>query len=451
LDYHSAQEILNFTAFNLLTILTPASTILLLFITVILYFLSFLLAGSEVAFFSLNIKDINALKTKQHPSFRRIVTLLEQPKTLQASMFIANVFVNIGAILISNFLIDYWMSPLYLSSFLLLLIKVLIISSLLVLFAEVLPKVWAAHHKVWFAATSSLTIEIFNSIFYGLSKRVVKFTEKINKNLSTENTTSLDKSNLDYAIDLLPDHEASVEEKQILKGIRKFGDTEVKQIMRTRMDVSGIEFNCSFLNLIKKVEELHYSRLPVYKGSLDNIAGMLHTKDLLPHLHQPDNFDWHFLIRTPYFVHEQKLIEDLMQEFRNKRMHFAIVVDEFGGTSGIATLEDVMEEIIGEIKDEFDDEESVNKKIDEFNYIFEGKFMINDACKAMNLPTDTFDAIRGDSDSVAGLVLEIAGEFPLENSNLVSGDFTFIPMEINKNRIDKIKIIIKQPNVNETS
>jgi putative hemolysin len=217
------------------------------------------------------------------------------------------------------------------------------------------------------------------------------------------------------------------------------------------MDVSGIEFNCSFLNLIKKVEELHYSRLPVYKGSLDNIAGMLHTKDLLPHLHQPDNFDWHFLIRTPYFVHEQKLIEDLMQEFRNKRMHFAIVVDEFGGTSGIATLEDVMEEIIGEIKDEFDDEESVNKKIDEFNYIFEGKFMINDACKAMNLPTDTFDAIRGDSDSVAGLVLEIAGEFPLENSNLVSGDFTFIPMEINKNRIDKIKIIIKQPNVNETS
>jgi CBS domain containing-hemolysin-like protein len=176
---------------------------------------------------------------------------------------------------------------------------------------------------------------------------------------------------------------------------------------------------------------------------------MLHTKDLLPHLLQPDNFDWHFLIRTPYFVHEQKLIEDLMQEFRNKRMHFAIVVDEFGGTSGIATLEDVMEEIIGEIKDEFDDEESVNKKIDEYNYIFEGKFMINDACKAMNLPTDTFDAIRGDSDSVAGLVLEIAGEFPLENSNLVSGDFTFIPMEINKNRIDKIKIIIKQPNVNE--
>lgn len=441
MDYHSA----------LLTVLTPSATILLLFLTVVLYLLSFFIAGSEVAFFSLNIKDINALKTKQHPSFRRIVTLLEQPKTLQASMLITNVFVNIGAILVSNFLLDYWMDSLALTAVGLLLIKILIIATLLVLFAEVLPKVWAAHHKVWFAATSSLTIEIFNSLFYSLSKKIVAFSEKINKNLSSDNATSLDKSNLDYAIDLLPDHEASVEEKQILKGIRKFGDTEVKQIMRTRMDVSGIEYNSSFGNLIKKVEELHYSRLPVYKGSLDDIAGMLHTKDLLPHLLQPDDFDWHHLVRTPYFVHEQKLIEDLMQEFRNKRMHFAIVVDEFGGTSGIATLEDIMEEVIGEIKDEFDDEESVNKKLDEFNYIFEGKFMINDACKAMGLPADIFDVIRGDSDSVAGLVLEIAGEFPQANSTLISGDFTFIPLEINKNRIDKVKIVIAQKATNEES
>ncbi len=443
MHYHPALETVNFILFNLLSILTPAATVLLLFITAVLYLLSFLIAGSEVAFFSLNTKDINSLKTKQQPSFRRIVTLLEQPKTLQASMLIANVFVNMGAIIISDFLINYWMAPLGFAPNVFLLIKVLIISFLIVLFAEVLPKVWAAHHKVWFAASSSLVIEIFNSVFYGLSKRAVKFTEKINKNLSSENTASLDKSNLDYAIDLLPDHEASVEEKQILKGIRKFGDTEVKQIMRTRMDVSGIDYNSSFANLMKRVEELHYSRLPVYKGSLDDIAGMLHTKDLLPYLHEADNFDWHALMRTPYFVHEQKLIEDLMQEFRNKRMHFAIVVDEFGGTSGIATLEDIMEEVIGEIKDEFDDEESVNKKIDEYNYIFEGKFMINDACQAMKLPADTFDGIRGDSDSVAGLVLEIAGEFPQANSSLVSGDFTFVPLEINKNRIDKVKIMIK--------
>ena len=443
MEYHPAMQLIQFFLFNLLSVLTPAATVLLLFIAVILYILSFFIAGSEVAFFSLNIKDINALKTKKQPSFRRIVTLLEQPKTLQISMLIANVFVNLGAILVSNFLLDSWMTSLVLSAPLLLLIKVLIISLLIVLFVEVLPKVWAAHHKVWFAASSSLIIEIFNSMFYALSKRIVSFTERVGKNITTESTVAMDNSNLDYAIDLLPDHEATVEEKQILKGIRKFGDTEVKQIMRTRMDVSGIDYTCNFADVIKKVAELHYSRLPVYKGNLDDIAGLLQTKDLLLHLNKQPDFDWHSLIRAPYFVHEQKLIEDLLQEFRNKRMHFAVVVDEFGGTSGIVTLEDIMEEIIGEIEDEFDDEESVNKKIDDHNYIFEGKFMINDACKAMKLPVDTFDEIRGDSDSVAGLVLEIAGEFPEANSSLVSGDFTFIPLEINKNRIDKVKVIIK--------
>lgn len=449
MDYHSAFASIQLVHLNLLTVLTPTATVLLLFIAVVLYILSFLIAGSEVAFFSLNVKDINSLKTRQQPSFRRIVTLLEQPKTLQASMLVANVFVNLGAILVSNYLLNAWMEPLGLTVTLLLVCKIVIISILLVLFAEVLPKVWAAHHKVWFAASSSLVIEIFNSIFYLLSKRIVKFSEKINKQLSAENSFGMDDSNLDYAIDLLPDHEATVEEKQILKGIRKFGDTEVKQIMRTRMDVSGIEYNSSFADLLKKVTELHYSRLPVYKGSLDEIAGMLHTKDLLPFLHQPEDFDWHSLIRSPYFVHQQKLIEDLLQEFRIKRMHFAIVVDEFGGTSGIATLEDIMEEIIGEIKDEFDDEESINKKIDDYNYIFEGKLMINDACKAMNLPAETFDAIRGDSDSVAGLVLEIAGEFPQANSTLKSGDFTFVPLEINKNRIDKVKVTIEAKNLQE--
>ena len=444
MHYHSVFESAGITSINLLLVLTPAATILLSFIAVILFILSFLIAGSEVAFFSLTVKDINSLKTKQHPSFRRVVTLLEQPKTLLASMLVANVFVNLGAILISNFLLDHWLLVLALSKELILLIKIALISMFLVLFAEVLPKVWAAHHKVWFASSASLILDIFNSLFYRLSKRIVSFTERIQKKMGSENSAAMDNSNLDYAIDLLPDHEATVEEKQILKGIRKFGGIEVKQVMRTRMDVSGIEHNCSFANLIKKVEELNYSRLPIYKGNLDDITGMLHTKDLLPHLHQPADFNWHSMVRTPYFVHEQKLIEDLLQEFRNKRIHFAIVVDEFGGTSGIVSLEDIMEEIIGEIKDEFDDEESVNKKIDDFNYIFEGKFMINDACKAMNLSIDTFDAIRGDSDSVAGLVLEIAGEFPQANETLVSGDFTFVPLEINKNRIDKVKIIIQQ-------
>ena len=444
MDYHSVINYYSKLQFTLLAI-TPAATAVLIFLAILLFTVSFLMAGSEVAFFSLTYKDINMLKTKQQPAFKRIVLLLEQPKTLLASMLIANSFVNIGIILISNIVLDGWLEAFQLSFWLAFLIKVFTVTFLIVLFAEVLPKVWATHHKVWFASTASLIVEIFSHLFYGISKRMVGFSDGIEKKFTLKHSSTLDNSQLDYAIDLLPEHEASIAEKQILKGIRKFGDTTVKQIMRTRLDVSGIEHSSSFENVIKKIEELHYSRLPVYKANLDEILGILHTKDVLPHVNasKVDNYDWHILMRPAYFVHEQKLIEDLLQEFRNRRIHFAIVVDEFGGTSGIVTLEDIMEEIIGEIKDEFDDEESVNKKIDDNTYIFEGKTMINDVCKALHLPPDTFDATRGDSDSLAGLVLEIAGEFPQINTELPSGDFIFIPLEINKNRIDKVKIVIK--------
>ena len=440
MDYHSVAP---FFSFPFLAI-TPAATGALILLVILLFTISFLFAGAEVAFFSLTFKDINVLKTKKNPAYRRIVSLLDEPKTLLASMLITNSFVNIGIILFSNFLIDDWIRGFAFGFLVIFFIKVVAVTFLLLLFGEVLPKVWATHHKVWFAATASLIVEIFHTVFSRFSKRMVRFSDRVEKRFSSENSSASYHSNLDYAIDLLPEHEATNEEKQILKGIRKFSDTTVKQIMRTRLDVSGIDYECSFKDTVSKVEELHYSRLPVYRKNLDEVVGMLHTKDMLPHLNEPDNYDWHSLMRQPYFVHEQKLIEDLLQEFRNRRMHFAVVVDEFGGTSGIVTLEDVMEEIIGEIKDEFDDEESINKKIDEFNYIFEGKTMINDACKAMNLASDTFDKVRGDSDSLAGLVLEIAGEFPQVNGELVSGDFIFIPLEIKKNRIDKVKVTITQ-------
>lgn len=406
---------------------------------------SFLLSGSEVAFFALTPKDINILKTRKQPSYKRIVSLLEQPKTLMASLLIANSFVNIGIILISNLLMNSWFKDgLFNSVLLSFSVKVVLVSSFIVLFAEVLPKVWATHHKVWFASTSSLAVEIFNSLFYRFSKKFVKYSDDIEKRFSTLNSANKeDENNIDFAIDLLPDNEAGIEEKQILKGIRKFGGISVKQVMRTRLDVSGIESTVTIKEIKIQAEDLHYSRLPVYKSSLDEIVGILHMKDLIPYLDNAEDFDWHPLIRTPYFVHEQKSIEDLLQEFRSKRIHFAVVVDEFGGTSGIVTLEDILEEVIGEIKDEFDDEESVNKKIDDYNYIFEGKTMINDACKAMKLPLNAFDHIRGDSDSLAGLVLEIAGEFPKIDESFEMGEFKFICMEIKKNRIDKVKVIIQ--------
>jgi putative hemolysin len=429
--------------------LTPAAASILFFIVAILFLISFLVAGSEVAFFSLTIKDINMLKTRQQPSYRRIVTLLENPKTLLASMLIANALVNIGIILISNTLMSGWIDALHLGVFIAFIIKVVVVTSLLVMFGEVLPKVWATHHKIWFASTSSLIIEVFHSIFFRLSYRLVSLSDKIEKGFRS-GSSRMDDKQLDYAIDLLPEHEASSEEKQILKGIRKFGNTTVKQTMRTRLDVSGIELSITFEEVKSKVEEVHYSRLPVYKNNLDEIAGILHTKDMLPHLDE-ELYDWHDLMRPVFYVHEQKLIEDLLQDFRSKRIHFAVVVDEFGGTSGIVTLEDIMEEIIGDIQDEFDDEQSNNKKLDDYNYIFEGKTMINDVCKALRIPVDTFDKIRGDSDSLAGLVLEIAGEFPQVNENIVAGNFTFIPLSINKNRIEKVKLTLKKNDHSETN
>lgn len=210
--------------------------------------------------------------------------------------------------------------------------------------------------------------------------------------------------------------------------------------MRTRLDVCGIEHALSFGELRKKIDELHYSRLPIYKVSLDDIVGMIHSKDLLPYLHEPDDFDWSVLIRPPYFVHEQKYIKDLLKEFQHKRIHFAVVVDEFGGTSGIVTLEDILEEIIGDIKDEFDDEESGNKKLDDNTYIFEGGTMVNDVCKAMGLPFDTFNSFKGESDSLAGLVLEVAGEIPKAEDSVRAGNFEFTVVEVDRNRIKKVKV-----------
>lgn len=411
-------------------------------IVFLLLVLSFLISGSEVAFFSLTSRDLNVLKTKKQPSFRRIVFLLEQPKTLLACLHIANTFVSIGVVLVSNTLLDHWMEVTDWNGWSQLALKIFAISVILILFAEVLPKVWATHHKVWFAATASLVIEILHSILYRFSNRVVRFTDKVEKNMSGKRNGAEDDQDLDDAIDLLPEHEATFEEKKILKGIRKFSGTTVKQIMRSRLDVSGIEVSKTYTELMQRLKELNYSRLPVYRNNLDDIVGMIHTKDLLPFLNETEGFDWEKLIRPPFFVHEQKLIEDLLEEFRAQRKHFAIVVDEFGGTSGIVTLEDIVEEIIGEIEDEFDDEQSNNTKIDDYNYIFEGRTMIPDACRMMRLPTDTFDDIRGDSDSLAGLVLEIAGEFPQVNDKVTSGNFTFIPLELNKNRIDKIKVAI---------
>lgn len=401
------------------------------------------MSGAEIAFFSLTYKDINMLKTKQQPAYKRIVTLLEQPKTLLGSLLIANTFSNIAIIIISNILIDNLINFSNVSLIWIeFLIKVAIVTFLLVLFGEVMPKVMATQNNIRFAKDVGWLIEIVAYILKGLSKWLVKYSDIIEKKLSNKTKGNNTHEELYYAIDLT--HTSSNEnEKNILKGILKFGNTSVKQIMKTRLDVHGLDYNISFEEMLQQINSLHYSRLPVYKESLDEIAGIIHTKDLIPHLHQAGDFNWHQLLRQPFFVHEQKMIEDLLKEFQGKRIHFAIVVDEFGGTSGIVTMEDILEEVIGEISDEFDEEYSTAKKIDEANFIFEGKMMIKDACKFMHISLETFDAIKGESDSLAGLVLEIAGEIPYVSQIIAYNNFEFTIIEVERNRINKIKVTIK--------
>ena len=442
MDHHSAFYFLN-SHITLLANINMQGTTVLIIILLTLLFFSFVLSGSEVAFFSLTYKDINLLKTKQQVAYKRIIDLLEEPKILLGALLVANSFINIAIIIISNILIGNTFDFEKVNAvWLEFVIKVVSVTFLLLLFGEIMPKVLATQNNIRFAKEAGPLIELVFYTCKRMSTWLVKYSDIIEKKLSNKNNPySLEE--LDHAIDLTSSTDASVKEKNILKGIIKFGNITVKQIMKTRVDVNGIDKETTFPELLKLVGDLHYSRLPVYEEDLDKVVGMIHTKDLIPHLEQPDNFDWHTLIRQAFFVHEQKMIEDLLKEFQTKRTHFAVVVDEFGGTSGIVTLEDILEEVIGDIKDEFDEEEVDFKKIDDNNYLFEGRTMLNDVCKAMDLVVDTFDTVKGESDSLAGLVLELAGEIPVALQVVPCGDFEFTVLEVVKNRIQKIKVNIK--------
>ena len=432
----------NYIHLAYLAFIDPQSTTALTILLLVFIFLSFVISGAKVAFFSLTSKDINLLKTKQQPAYNRVIDLLEHPKELLASLIIANSFCNIGIILILNILLDGISKAEY--QWLDFVIKVAVVAIILILFCEILPKILARQNNIRYAKDFGIIAE---GVFY-LFKRpgawFMKFAESIEKRFSGNSTRANRMDEIYDAIDTTTpgDDENTTKEKDILKGIAKFSNIFVKQIVKTRLDVSGIDNKTSFKELIRKVEELHYSRLPVYKDDLDEVIGIINTKDILPYLDNEDDFDWSFLMRQPYFVHENKLIDDLLQEFQTKRIHFAVVVDEFGGTSGIVTLEDILEEVIGEIKDEFDDEESGFKKIDDYNYLFEGRTPISDVCRFMQLPIDTFNGVKGESDSLAGLVLEIAGEIPKLNQTITAGDFDFTVLEIAKNRLHKVKITI---------
>lgn len=444
MDIHSA-SILSGKPF-LLQAAAPIATpnvVIYLLVIFILLLLAFIVSGAEVAFFTLNYKDLNVLKTRQNTSGKLITKLLEKPKSLLASLQIAGILLGVAFIMVTNYLITQ-MEDLQTLPVLSLVVRIALISFILLFFGQVLPRVWAAQNNIRFATYFAWFVSIIHATLEPVSDFFVNLSNSIEDRLFHRQSGHVNYQEIDQAIEMSVDPTASQEEKNILKGILKFGNITVKQIMRTRLDVSGLEYDNTFEQVTKQVADLHYSRLPVYKGNLDNIVGVIHTKDLLPHLGKGNTIDWHEVMRQPFFVHGHKLIEDLLTEFQTRRMHFAVVVDEFGGTSGIVTLEDIMEEVIGDIKDEFDEEEFNYSKVDNFTYVFEGKTMLNDVCRIMNVPPDTFEHVKGESDSIGGLILELAGKFPEENSVINYGNFDFTVLEVSKMRIQKVQVIIRQ-------
>ena len=443
MDHSSVNNFIH-SLIHILLAANPQSSVFLVVLLLVLLLLSFITSGAEVAFFSLQNKDLNMLKTKQHAAARRITSLLEERKAVYTSLLIAGGVFNIGIIILANFLLSSFLNIGTIHAFMPInidmLIKIVIIAFVIVFIGKMLPKVWAAQNTLRFAYSTSAVVEALHLLLRRISLRMVAIADQISETSGANESEAVSMKELDDAIEI-NNVQTSIEEKNILKGIVKFSNITVKKVMKFRLDVNGVDYNTSYSDLIKKVEELHYSRLPVFKSSLDDTVGVLNTKDLLPYINE-SQFDWHSVIRPALFVPESKLIKDLLKEFQTKRIHFAIVVDEFGGTNGIITMEDILEEIIGDIRDEFDEEENAVRKVDDNTYIVDAKIMLYDLCRAIGLQIDTFDTVKGESDSLAGLVLEIAGEFPAINETVNSGDFDFTVLETERNRIKTVKIFI---------
>lgn len=417
---------------------SPTTITTLCILVLGILFLASVAAGAEVGFFSLKLKDINYLKTKEDQNSRMIITLLEDPELLLSTLRVSKITLAILIILLMNYMARL-MLPKEVHLVVILGIVLLASMFLLLLFVEVLPKVYSRQNNIRMAGFSAPIVNILFLTFKGIGQVLVDSDEYRDqkRNRKLEEIDNL--KELEDAIEASLGHAASKEEVEIFKGVLKFGSISVKQIMQPRLDVVAIRENWNITKVREKLLDAGYSRLPVYRNNIDEIVGMVFTKDFLPYIGL-DDFDWHTLIRPAYYVHQHKLIDDLLNDFRDNRVHFAVVVDEFGGTAGIITLEDIMEEIIGDIKDEFDEDEHNFKKISDTAYIFEGRMLINDMCRIMGIPLSTFAEIRGESDSLAGLVLEIAGKFPTINEQISFEDYDFTILAVDKLRIEKVKV-----------
>jgi gliding motility-associated protein GldE len=441
----------------------------LFLILITLLVCSALISGSEVAFFSLNNNDVEELKKQNEND--RIIKLKDKPRSLLATILISNNFINIAIIIISDLIFtalipkgyfdnaSLWLTEniFFLNGFkieaistaIIFIITVVGVTFLLVLFGEVLPKIYANINKVKFAKFMATPLTILLFLLGGFSKILVGWSNRIESKVNKHKGSAKSrlKDDIDRAIDLTVSQEENAEEEaDILKGILKFSDVLVKQIMTSRMDTVSMEYDTSFQEMIKIIKECGFSRIPIYKEDFDNIEGILYVKDLLGHTQNDPDFKWQKFIRKEIlYIPESKKINELLREFQLKRLHMAVVVDEYGGTSGIVSLEDIMEEIIGDIRDEFDEDNDIEYlRIDDNNYIFEGKTLLNDVCRVIGVDVNTFDAIKGESDSLAGMFLEITGRFPKVDSELDLNPFKLKIVSMTNKRIEKINIMIKR-------
>ena len=427
------------TLLQLLTI--DASTITgVVFIVVLiaLLLLSALISGSEVAFFSLGAGELEELEDES-TKHNHIRELLSQPEELLGTILISNNFVNVGIVILSTYLLNTFFSPELWSPLLTFIIEILAITGVLLLFGEILPKVYANTARLNFARSVVPFIFRLHKILKPLSKRLSKTINRIN---IEGRGPSLSVDDLEQALELTNDEHSTEDEQRILKGIVRFGSTTVKEVMTPRTSVIAIDIKAPFQDTLAHIVDKGYSRIPVYEDQLDQIKGLLYVKDLLPYVDASDNFRWQDLIRTPFFVPESKKIDDLLKEFQQRRIHLAIVVDEFGGTSGVISLEDVIEEIVGEISDEFDDDDLVYSKLDDHNYVFEAQTPLIDFCRVLDLPKDIFESVDGESDSLAGLVLELAGKFLEKNEEITYEAFTFKVESVDQRKLIRIKVTV---------
>lgn len=410
------------------------------FVLLLLLLLSGFVSGAETAFFAITPAQLNQLKDSKQAAQRSVYHLLSTPKRLLATLLIAINFVNIAIVVVSSMLItevfDFSRNP-AIGFF----IQVVAVTFVIVLFCEVMPKVYATQNAVRFSVASVFPVYAIDRLFRPLSFVLVASTALIDKRIGNKGY-EVTVDDLTHAIDITSDITTPEEEKKILKGIARFGNIDVKQIMRPRMDVVAFDKSMTLSEIIPSIIENRYSRLPVYEDTFDSIIGILYIKDLLPYLdRQTDEaFDWRSLLRPAYFVPESKKINDLLQEFQEMKMHLAVVIDEYGGSSGIVTLEDILEEIVGEINDEFDDEELFYSRLDERTVVFEGKTLLNDVCRVMEVDRKIFDIGNEEVDTIAGLLLELKGGIPTLNEVLRYKDITFTVESADRRRIKRVKI-----------